>query len=595
MEWLKKAEDMLQAVDETAKAMSSGQKRIFGEGGLVSTGGPSSKSIQEDEAPGDSESANSRLSDDSLDAKQRPDTFPPSVLSANSSRTTLGAAELLRENKHSEEIKSVHKQKQFKSNKTERQKETGNGVMERVNIADVAKNTTRAEIEADKAMEAENTPMTDRVPPSVARVPPTDPKKPKETRLTMDDKNRLSKLTDALKKKNKTLQNEIYQLEEMLSSSDTRINEYEQEVSKLAESNESLLNSNLELKGRVETLEHELRESETAVETHESSEKELRQALLNMQRESLVATEKRTVSETQMIASLRKDIEAAESMLELERQAHTESRRAFQIREIELEESVTKAASALSESQSKIGEYAEKLMKSQECCTRLEASILDIKTKMGPASADSPSQASVHEQRICDLEKEIEKALRDAANSNNASKAIELEMTHLRQENQDLILRLSSFESSDAIELKGQIKDLTDALYAKQTQIENLSAEKNALRMQVERQDSSKSEGIRRRPAAVDSMFSGADVAYDSVVPMRSLRAYERLTGWKAVEHWVEGFARLLDAIALQAVMLIRQSPLFRLGFFLYMLGMHVFVYILLYWGVHSHPQDRIR
>ena len=99
----------------------------------------------------------------------------------------------------------------------------------------------------------------------------------------------------------------------------------------------------------------------------------------------------------------------------------------------------------------------------------------------------------------------------------------------------------------------------------------------------------SQSDGVRRRSAAVDKLFSGAEEG-ENVVPMRSLRAVDKLAGWKAAEQWVEKLARLLDAIAMQAVALIRLSPVFRLGFFAYLLGMHMFIYVMLYsWGTSTH------
>jgi predicted nucleic acid-binding Zn-ribbon protein len=284
-------------------------------------------------------------------------------------------------------------------------------------------------------------------------------------------------------------------------------------------------------------------------------------------------------------------VEAAESLLENERKAHALTRKNFATREQELGESISKAANALSESQAKSDDYSRKLSESHERCSMLEAEVDSLTRQVKTAQSKSgifDSSSQVSQERVKELEAELDAALRDAANSKSGMKSLEDDMSRIQSENFALKQRLAKIESSDSLELQKRLAELTETLYAKQSQIETLAAEKGALQMQLDREFSaSRSDSIRRRAAAVDKMFSGD--TYDNVVPMQALGAgYERLAN--APGHLggaVQAGAKLLDTAALQAVTLIRQSPLWRLGVFVYLMGMHALMYVLLFF--HSH------
>ena len=388
---------------------------------------------------------------------------------------------------------------------------------------------------------------------------------------------------DALRKKNKGLDKEVLHLEDELTQVETKNKEFEESIVKLRD---LLKSTRLEANASEEraiVLEERLEDAISSIQSNEETIRKLRQALECKERESATMTAERNVSETQLLASLRKDVDAAELLAESERRAHAQSRKTFEARETQLEESMARAAAALADSQVKLDEYVGKLGESQSRCTELEVMLLEARKSALPHSRSPPSISAEEGGRVRELELELSVALKDAANAKNELNALQHDVALLRDENGTLKQRIAKFESSDVTSLQRRLNELTSALYSKQSQIENLSAEKNALMMQ------SQSDGVRRRSAAVDKLFSGADDG-DNVVPMRTLRAVDKLAGWKAAEQWVEKLARLLDAIAMQAVALIRHSPVFRLGFFAYLLGMHLFIYVMLYsWGTSTH------
>lgn len=411
------------------------------------------------------------------------------------------------------------------------------------------------------------------------------PRKASTKSVRGESQERMAKLVEALRKKNKQLEHENIQLEEMISSLDTQVKKDEDDIAALNGSIKQLMKSKQDTEDRSALLQNALEEREGLVISQKSMIEKLEKQLRDKEKESATATAERSVSETHIIASLRKDVEAAETLLENERRAHAVSRKNFAAREQELDESVTRAAAALSESQEKIEHYSTKLAESQERCTMLEADI-DALSRRLPESIDNATidNGKASQQRMQELEADLASALREGATARNSVKSLEEDLSRIRAENLHLKQQMSNMQASDTIELKARVKELTDALYSKQSQIENLTAERGALQMQLDRQGSStRSDGMRRRSAVVDKMFSGE--SYDNVVPMNALGpGYERLAN--APGHLggaVQAGAKLLDAIALQAVILIRQSPLWRLGVFAYILGMHALIYALLF------------
>jgi len=400
---------------------------------------------------------------------------------------------------------------------------------------------------------------------------------------------RLSKLVDGLRKKVSRVQNENSQLEDMVSQLDAQNNQKIDEIKKLKASSDQLMKSKQESEERAAVSMKQVQALELTVKSNESEIINLKSVIAEKDKENVNASVERNASETHIISSLRKDVEAAEGMLEDERKAHAASRRAFASREQEIDSMMAEAADSLAENQRKLDDYTSKLMSSQERCSLLENEIENLTQQLEVArlreGEEKTTETMFSQGRIKELEEQLSAAIRNATDTKSAIKSMEEDNAHLMAENIDLKRRLSKLENSDANDLRRRLQEVTDALYSKQSQIETLSSEREALQMQVNRYSTTSSaDTMRRRSAAVDRVFSGVD-DYETVVPMKSLGAgYDRLAS--APGHLggaIEASARFLDTTASHAVFLLRQYPLWRLGVFVYVIGMHMFIYTLLH------------
>ena len=617
--YLRKAEEMLQAVDDSvAKHMKSegaigslslatsssgggGQRRGGGREGGPSTSARAGAYASE-RGSGDSDKlravipvAQGRESEEGGEGGEGGEGEPVSTTTVPGHQASSSSTQIdLREKKKRLEERRL----ELKEKKKKREQWAGGGggatsaTPLAANIADqgleIAGERGEGELDGDQKLQPPQ--RKESSSPDVraekARAQQPDPRPQGPTMVEYDEEldiNRLIKLVEALRKKNKGLDNEVLHLEDELTQVERKNKDLEESVAKLQDLLTSARSEARASEDRASALEGRLQDAISSIESSEEAVRGLRQALERKERESATMSAERNVSETQLLASLRKDVDAAEMLAESERRSHAQSRKTFEARETQLEESMARAAAALADSQVKLDEYVGKLAESQSRCTELEVQLLEARKSAPPRSRSPPYSSGDEGARARELELELGTALKDSANAKNELNALQHDFVLLRDENGTLKQRIAKFESSDVTSLQRRLNELTSALYSKQAQIENLSAEKNALMMQ------SQSDGVRRRSAAVDRLFSGADDG-DNVVPMRSLRAVDKLAGWKAAEQWVEKLARLLDAIAMQAVALIRLSPVFRLGFFAYLLGMHMFIYVMLYsWGTATH------
>jgi len=268
---------------------------------------------------------------------------------------------------------------------------------------------------------------------------------------------------------------------------------------------------------------------------------------------------------------------------------------------------MAEAAASLAAMQRTLEERTARSSVAEDRCRSLETEVEALTTRLQMAeSRAEAAQKAVEEgsvlpdaspsvqQRVGELEASLREA-REALSTAEASSATAMsESARLRADVDGLRRQLADARSSDAMDLKRRLQEVTDALYQKQAQLERMTADKAAAQLQLERQLSIISHGqdqMRRRTAAVDRVFSGGstgsvedDRGY-GVVPMDSLGdAYARLAN--APGHLggaVKAGARLLDSSASQAVRVLRQYPLGRLIMFSYIIMMHLFIYLLLH------------
>ena len=417
-----------------------------------------------------------------------------------------------------------------------------------------------------------------------------------------------------MKQKVERLQAENLQLEEMLAAADKARQGGTGEISRLEDSlaKEQAARVSLEaaLNGALAAKEAEVSLLKSQLESATALSLSLQEHLTAKEAENAVADAERTMNESQLIATLRKEIEAAESMLEEERKAHAAARRASAQREQELDASVAEAAASLAGMQRALEERSARAAVAEERCHELEVEVEGLGQRLATAEAragameaaaaaaaaaaasrsgDASSPVAVLQQRVEELEMALGEARDQVTAAQTAAAAANDDVARLRSDNEVLKRQLSDVRSSDGAELRRRLQEATDALYTKQAQLERVTADRAAVQLQLERQMSSLSaDSLKRRTAAVDRLMGGGGIGGEDgggFVPMDSLGdAYTRLANAPGrLGQAVTTGARFLDSTASQVVRVLRHYPLGRLAVFCYIIGMHLFIYMLLH------------
>ena len=415
---------------------------------------------------------------------------------------------------------------------------------------------------------------------------------------------RLSRLVQGLKQKVERLQAENIQLEEMLAAADSAHRGGSTEISRLENtlareqaarvSAEAAFNSTLAAKeSECSSVRQLLQEATSRAAT-------LAEALAATEEQRAAVDAERSLNEGELVATLRAEVEHAEGMYEEERKAHAASRRASAQREHELDASMAEAAASLAGMQRVIEERTAKTSLLEERCLEVERSrdealerVSSAESKLESALASTAAAAagaaqeasSPAAQRIGELEAALHAERGAAAVAEASAATFEKEVLQVKSEMEGLRRQLVEAQASDAVDLRRRLQETTDALYSKQAQLERMAADRAAVHLQLERQTSSLSaENLKRRTAAVDRLLGGADDGY-GIVPMDSLGdAYNRLANAPLrVGQAVQAGSRFLDSTASQAVRVLRHYPLGRLAAFCYIIGMHLFIYMLLH------------
>ncbi|KAL4545361.1 hypothetical protein Ndes2526B_g00041 [Nannochloris sp. 'desiccata'] len=386
---------------------------------------------------------------------------------------------------------------------------------------------------------------------------------------------RLSRLVQGLKQKVERLQNENIQLEEMLAAADAAHKGGSGEISRLEDSlaREQAARVSLEasLRGALAAKEGEVISLKQQLDASNTKAVQLAEAVAAREAEQAQYDADRSRGESQLLATLRKEIEAAEATLEVERKAHAAARRASAVREQELDTSVAEAAASLTSMQRILDERTAKASFAEERCRELEHEIENLGQRLSAAEANGvvsvgESSSSIVQQRVDELEVTLSTVRRD----------------------------LSAAEAATVCCKRRKLQEATDALYAKQSQLERATADRAATQLQLERQMSiSTSETLKRRTAAVDRMLtggSGIGIGTEDgygIVPMDESTlgdTYARLANAPGhLGHAVKTGANFIDSSTTQIVRLLRHYPLGRLGVFCYIVGMHFFIYLLLH------------
>ncbi|PNH03320.1 Golgin candidate 1 [Tetrabaena socialis] len=148
----------------------------------------------------------------------------------------------------------------------------------------------------------------------------------------------------------------------------------------------------------------------------------------------------------------------------------------------------------------------------------------------------------------------------------------------------------------DTAQLESQLREVSDMLYLKQTQLERLASEKAGQQLKTERElDNVRQElaklvrqtvqqgggGGGGRGGADGGGAGGGGVSHD-VIPMDALgEPYQRLARHTKVGKAVKAAANFLDSTASTTSFVLRQYPLARLCLFAYVALIHLYLYML--------------
>ncbi|XAR67048.1 hypothetical protein NMG60_11013462 [Bertholletia excelsa] len=296
----------------------------------------------------------------------------------------------------------------------------------------------------------------------------------------------------------------------------------------------------------------------------------------------------RELTETRMMQALREELASAERRAEEERAAHNATKMASMEREVELEHRAIEASTALARAQrtadertAKVAELEQKVALLEVECGTLNQELQDMEARARRGQKKSPDEANQMIQMQA-WQEEAERARQGQRDAENKLSSLEAEMQKMRVEMAALKRDAEHYSRQEHMELEKRYRELTDLLYYKQTQLENMASEKAAAEFQLEKE-------IRRlQEAQVEAERSRAS--------RRTSSSWEEDTDMKALEplplhhrHMAAASvqlhkaAKLLDSGAVRATRFLWRYPTARLLLLFYLVFVHLFLMYLLH------------
>ncbi|KAL0037207.1 hypothetical protein WJX79_006059 [Trebouxia sp. C0005] len=406
----------------------------------------------------------------------------------------------------------------------------------------------------------------------------------------------LSRLVEQLKGRLQALKEENQQLEDMLHQSDSRASGSVREVERLedavSQAEAARISAEAALAHNSAMQEGEVRSAQQALQAATKDLSDCQARLADLEATNTLLIQEQQVSEGRIVAALRDEVTAAEVRLEEERAAHTSTQRTAAAREQSLQSSMADGGSALASMQRLVEERTQQASTAQQALIQLQQEHAHLTAHMRTLQDQAASR-----QDSASVEAQLElQAEADRWRQENLQTAESLRESQVaRDQAQEQVERLQGMlrdlqrhaqDRSSYDELQERFKEVTELLYTKQTQLERMAAEKAAQQLAHERQMAhakDDAERVKRRVKTERASASFGSSLDDVVVPMDSLgEAFDRLANDNRVGSYVKAGARALDTSAAAAVRLIKQYPLGRLFVFLYIIGIHAFIYILI-------------
>ena len=397
---------------------------------------------------------------------------------------------------------------------------------------------------------------------------------------------KLAKMCEKLQARLQQYKMENEQLEEMLEAAETKADEAVQDKLKatIAELEQKAARAERVHAAQMDAKAKELESLSAEVQKSRQSATSAEQHLASLESQTRHVLKERNASEERLLSSLREELAAEERRLEEERQAHKGSREQAARRERELESTLADNAQALSAMQSTLDERHDRVADLERKVAVLESDSSALASEL--AAADATVQKAKHqsghaaelEGRVAGLQGEVAALQADLDGAKTRQSDTLSQVVALQTELADARRELA--KQGPAAENERKVQELTELLYQKQTQLENLAADKAAALMTLERQlADARAESERSKTR--QRIRAGGDI--EEVVPMDSIGpVYSKLASHKKVGKYISSGARFLDVGASTLSALLKQKPLFRLVVFVYVLGVHAFIWLLL-------------
>ncbi|KAH7446337.1 hypothetical protein KP509_01G051800 [Ceratopteris richardii] len=296
----------------------------------------------------------------------------------------------------------------------------------------------------------------------------------------------------------------------------------------------------------------------------------------------------RDMTENGMIQTLKDALEIAENRAEEEHLAHVATRKAAAQREAELEQCVADVTASLSRMQRVVDERTQRAAELEQKLLAVELDCASLTQELQNA------EAKLRKEQKRSLEDSIQTSQiqvwrEDAERARQAQREMEGRNMALEAENQKLRVELSAtkreadeYSNQAQKELEKRFRELTEVLYLKQTQLEEMASEKAAALIQLEKELRKSREAQAEAERSRRMRHSNLTGVWDDESDMKtfeSLGLHQR----QLVGSSIQKAAKFLDTAVVTAGRFLWRRPLARLGLLFYLVFVHAFLLFLMH------------
>lgn len=403
---------------------------------------------------------------------------------------------------------------------------------------------------------------------------------------------RLARVCAGLSSRLQEYKSENAQLEELLiaerelsKSSEARVKQLQRDIA-AAKSEVTKVESNMADALAAKNSEIEALVSSLDALKKQAALSEGNLASLQANMESIMRN--RELTETRMMQALREELTSVERRAEEERAAHNSTKMAAMERQVELEHRAMEASTALARIQrmadertAKAAELEQKVALLEVECASLNQELQDSEARARRGQKKSPEEANQMIQMQA-WQEEVERARQGQRDAESKVSSLEADLQKLRVEMAAMKRDAEHYSRQEHMELEKRYRELTDLLYYKQTQLENMASEKAAAEFQLEKemkrlQESQvETERIRASRRASSSWEEDTDIKALEPLPL-----YHRHMVGASMQ--LQKAAKLLDSGAVRATRFLWRYPTARLLLLFYLVFVHFFLMYLLH------------